>query len=379
MRDSIRSKRQYQKKVLLVVVLGIAVVFFFVKILPALLTYGSVGVQTVFNRNIALKKANHNVNILLLGIGGGNHEGPNLTDTIIFASIDPEEKKVTLVSLPRDLWLPELQAKINAAYPSGQAKEEGGGLKLAKAVVAKVLDQSVDYGIRIDFDGFIKAVDMMGGLEVTVDNTLDDYAYPVEGKEDESCGKTEEEITDLSAQIATSSATEFEAFPCRYEHVHFDPGAQFIDGATALKFVRSRHALGREGSDFARSKRQEKVITAFKDKLFSLGTILNPVKIVSLYDILKDSIDTDIKQEEYDDFIKLAQQMEKTRISSVILDFGDEQEGREGLLTNPPLSSEYGGQWVIIPNAGNGDYTDIQKFVACEVKGKGCLVPTPTL
>ena len=69
-----------------------------------------------------------------------------------------------------------------------------------------------------------------------------------------------------------------------------------MDGKTALTFVRSRHAEGEEGSDFARSKRQEKIIQAFKDKLFSFQTIINPAKIISLYDILKDSIDTDIKR-----------------------------------------------------------------------------------
>lgn len=347
-----------------------------IKVVPLLLTLGSVGAQTLMNKNITLKKTDERVSILLLGIGGGMHEGPNLTDTIIFASIDPKAKKVTLVSIPRDLWVSDLQAKVNSAYATGQDKEEGGGLKLAKAVVSKILDQPIDYGIRIDFDGFVKAVDMMGGLDITVERTLDDYAYPISGKEDDACGRSEDEIASLSAQIATSSATESEAFPCRYEHLHIDPGLQHMDGITALKFVRSRHALSPEGSDFARSKRQEKVIQAFKDKLFSVGTILNPVKVVSLVDVFKDSIDTDIAQNEYDDFIKLAQKMEDAKISSAILDFGDTE--RPGLLINPPVSSEYRGQWVIIPSAGSDDYSEIHAFVACEIKGTGCKTPTPS-
>ena len=377
MRSRLPNRDAKQKKILLYILLGGLAFFIFVKVIPILLTLGSVGAQTVFNKGISLKDTDNRVNILLLGIGGGSHEGPNLTDTIIFVSIDPQLKKMTLVSIPRDLWVTTLQAKINSAYSTGQDKEDAGGLKLAKAVVSDILGQQIDYGLRIDFDGFVKAIDMMGGLEITVDRVLDDYAYPISGKEEDACGKNDDEIASLSAQIATDSATESEAFPCRYEHLHFDPGVTHMDGATALKFVRSRHALGREGSDFARSKRQEKVIQAFKDKLLSADTFLNPVKVVSLIDVFKGSIDTDIKQDEYDDFIKLAQKMKGAAVKSAILDFGDEEVGREGLLVNPPLSTDYRGQWVVIPRAGADDYSEIQLFVKCEVESVGC--PTPTL
>lgn len=375
--DISRNNQDKERKILFYIVLSAIVLFLIVKIVPILLTLGSVGAQTVFNKNISLKKTDEKVNLLLLGIGGGSHEGPNLSDTIIFASIDPKQKKVTLVSIPRDLWIPELHAKINSAYSTGQEKG-GKGLQVTKSVVSNVLGQPIDYGIRIDFDGFIRAVNMMGGLDVEVDRTLDDYAYPVTGKEEDSCGRNDDEIASLSAQIATSSATESEAFPCRYEHLHFDPGPAHMDGLTALKFVRSRHAFGVEGSDFARSKRQEKVIQAFKDKLFSVDTILNPVKIVSLVDVFKGSIDTDIKQDEYDDFIKLAQKMKEAKIVSAVLDFGDYENEREGLLVNPTPSEEYGGAWVIIPKTGAGDYSEIHSFVNCEVKNIGCPTPTPT-
>lgn len=376
MRSRLVHNDDKQRKLLLYVVLGGIALFLLVKVVPLLLTLGSVGAQTVFNKDISLKKTDDRVNILLLGIGGGSHEGPNLTDTIIFVSIDPAGKKVTLVSIPRDLWVDDLHAKINTAYSTGQQKNEG--LRLSKAVVAKILNQHIDYGIRIDFNGFIKAVDMLGGLNITVERTLDDYAYPISGKEDDLCGFPEDAIATLSAQIATSSASESETFPCRYEHLHFDPGQTHMDGLTALKFVRSRHALGAEGSDFARSQRQEKVIQAFKEKLFSVGTFLNPVKLISLVDVFKGSIDTDIKEEEYDDFIKLAQKMKDATITSAVLDFGDEQKGRKGLLINPPVSGAYGGQWVIIPKAGSDNYTEIQAFVTCAVTGEKCPTPTPS-
>lgn len=380
-----RRQRHVRKRVVFALVAFFLIIvgliaFSIGKFIPALF-------QLAFEKEIQLKETKEKrFNILLLGVGGGNHEGPDLTDTIILASIDPEKQKVTLVSIPRDLWMPELRAKINTAYTFGEEKREGGGLLLTKATVGELLGQQIDYAVKIDFDGFIKAIDMMGGIEVDVLNTLDDYAYPIEGKETDPCEKTEEEITDLTAQIATGSATEFEAFPCRYEHLHFDPGLQYMDGETALKYVRSRHALGIEGSDFARSKRQEKVISAFKDKILSAGTLLNPVKLTNLVSVLAGSIETDIKEDEYDDFIKLAKKVEKGKIDSIALDVGDEAEERYGLLYNPLPSEEFLGAWVLIPRIGNGDYSEIQKYVGCrienilcEVGGDGILTPTPTV
>jgi polyisoprenyl-teichoic acid--peptidoglycan teichoic acid transferase len=379
-----RRQRHIRKRVVValivffLIVVGI-VVFKFGKLIPPLF-------QLAVEKKIVLKETpEKRVNVLLLGVGGGTHEGPDLTDTIIFASIDPTKQKVTLVTIPRDLWIPEQNTKINSAYTFGEEKQKGGGLLLAKAIVGKVLGQQVDYAVKIDFDGFTKAVDMMGGLDITVDNTFDDYVYPITGNEDEPCGHTDEEIVDLTAQIASNSATELESFPCRYEHLHFDRGTTQMDGVTALKYVRSRHAQGIEGSDFSRSKRQGKVIGAFKDKLFSAGTLLNPVKITNLVEVLHGSIETDIKEDEYDDFIKLARKVEKGTTEGLSLDTGDGAQERYGLLYNPPTGPEYANAWVLTPRVGNGDYSEIEEFITCRIEGRNCtvgeigiLTPTPT-
>jgi polyisoprenyl-teichoic acid--peptidoglycan teichoic acid transferase len=350
------------------------------KYFPALL-------QFIFQRDIQLKTTSEErVNILLLGIAGGMHDGPSLTDTIIFASVDPAQKRVTLVSIPRDLWMPELVQKVNFAYADGEVKKEGGGIIAAEAAVEKLLGQDIDYVLRIDFDGFVKAIDMVGGLDVTVERTLDDYRYPVTGRESDPCGLSDERIASLSAEIATGAALENEAFPCRYEHLHFDKGEHKMTGEQALKFVRSRHGVNGEGSDFARSKRQEKIIAALKDKIFSVDTFFNPVKIVNLSNVLSSSIDTNIKEDEYDDFVKLAQSLKEARIQSVVLDMGNEEEERFGLLEQPVISEKYNYQYVLIPRAGNGDYSEIQEFVACEIKFGNCIVaekgittPVPSL
>ncbi len=353
-------------------IIGIFLFVLFCILLIQVVRFSPLIYQYFFTKEIALKTTNNRVNILLLGIGGGTHDGPNLTDSIIFASIDPEKDTATLVSIPRDLWVPELKTKINAAYAAGEEKQKGGGILLAKAMVSRILHQPIDYTVRIDFDGFVKAVDLIGGLDVTVDQELDDYTYPVPGKETDPCGHTDEELTSLATD--SSKLDDNETFPCRYKHLHFDIGKQHMDGKTALEFVRSRHALGAEGSDFARSKRQAKIIAAFKQKVLSYETLLNPVKIISLYNAVSQNIDTDIPESSFDDFLKLAQKMKSGKINSIVIDEGDEGVGREGLLIHPPITPEYENSWALIPRVGNGVYTEIQSYVACVIKGKKCVV-----
>ena len=329
--------------------------------------------QLLFNREIQLKKADNNINILLLGTGGGKHEGPDLTDTIIFASVDPNKNKVTLVSIPRDLWIPELNDRINAAYSSAEAKRKGAGILLASTVVEKVVNHPIDYTVRVDFNGFVQIVDILEGIDIDVQSSFDDYKYPITGKENDSCGYSDEDIKEF---IATTSAEIDiqEKFICRYKHLHFDKGVTHMDGQTVLEFVRSRHAEGSDGTDFSRSKRQEQVIKAIKDKFFSINFFLNPSKVISVYDALKDSIDTNIKEEEIDDFIKLVNKMKEAKIESVVLDYGDKQQGRSGLLVNPPISDDFGRQWVLIPRIGNGDFSEIQKYVECEINVGNCPI-----
>lgn len=326
--------------------------------------------QFLFNKNIELKKSTpERINVLLLGIGGGAHEGPNLTDTIIVASLNLKDPKITLISLPRDIWSSDIKGKINKAYSDGEETRKGGGITLAKSIVGKVTGQNINYGVVIDFSGFTKAVDLMGGLDIDVEQSFDDYEYPISGREDDPCDNKEEDLE----KLATASS-QLEAFPCRYEHLHFDKGLNHMNGETSLKFVRSRHAKGGEGSDFARSQRQEKVIKAFMDKSFSLQILVNPTKVIGLYDTVKDSIDTDVKRNEFDDFIKLAQKFQKTEIQSVVIDYGDQENKRGGLLTHPPINKKYNFEWVLIPRIGDENFSEIQEFIRCRFTQDECIV-----
>ena len=264
-----------------------------------------------------------NTNILLLGIGGAGHEGSDLTDSMLVLSLNLKNNTGTTISIPRDIWVPSLKAKINTAYHYGNERREGGGRDLAKSAVSEVLGVPIHYLLLVDFSGFVKAIDSVGGIDLTIDNTFDDYKYPIPGKE------TVEPESD------------------RYEHIRFEAGRTHLDGATALKFARSRYAQGEEGTDFARGQRQQKIILAFRDKLFSAGTLFNTEIIERLKSNLSSSIDTDITSVEQGSFIKLALSLgNQDNISSIVL---------TDHLKNPKSTREYGGQWVLIPTTTQED------------------------
>ncbi len=339
-------------------------------ILPFFVQYGKPGIH------IPKTTPDNRITFLFLGIGGGNHDGPLLTDTIQFASVDVKHNTIDLISVPRDLWNPAISQKINATYALAEQNQTGSGLAAAKSIISNVLGQSIDYGFRIDFNGFVKAVDEMGGIDVHVARTLDDYAYPIDSMTDATCGHTSQEVIDLTAQEATGSATDPQAFPCRYMHLHVPVGLVHMDGQLALEFARSRHAMGVEGTDFARSARQQEIIEAIRAKLLSTGMLLNPGKMIALFNIVRSSIDTDINTNEIPDFIKLAQQLKSATIHSYVIDYSDDPNDPGNLLIQGN-ANDFGGAYALEPRAGFGNYSQIHSFVLCKVQNIDCPTPTP--
>lgn len=330
------------------------------------------------DKTINLVRKDQSFNILLMGKAGGTHDGPELTDTIILANVNVGKNKVNMFSIPRDLWMPNLKAKVNSSYQRGIKNNQE--LQVARKTIEDVTGQKIDYVLVLDFAGFTKLVDHLNGINVSVENSFSDMEYPITGEEDNTCGKSEEEVVALATE-----SSQLKAFPCRYMTIRFSQGTQTMDGATALEFVRSRHGTNGEGSDFARSKRQQQVISAVKEKVFSLGVILNPVKVIGIFNILKDNIDTDVDIEKVDDFIKLANKMKGGQINSYVVDDGSDSDERFGLLKNPPITSEYGYQYVLIPRKGNGNFTEVHEYIQCIIDGIDCTVgesrlitPTPT-
>ena len=347
---------------------GVIVLFFVGIFQNQIRQIGSFILGVTIDKTIDLIERDNSFNILLMGKPGGEHDGPDLTDTIIFSRVDIKSKRVDLISLPRDLWVESQDRKINSVFANGQL-DGGRGIKAARNVIEEVTGQKVDYALVVDFTGFEKFIDALGGIEVEVETPFVDKEFPIAGLEDDTCDKPDEEL-----ELLSTASSQLEAFPCRYKTISFDRGFQKMDGQTALEFVRSRHGTNSEGSDFARSKRQQKVIDGVRNKIFSLGVILNPIKVNELYNIVKDHIEMDIPVEKFDDFIKLAQKMSDGQIKSTVIDYGSEGDERYGLVINPLISEEYRFQWVLIPRIGNGEYSEIHEYIDCIIAGNDCLV-----
>ncbi len=302
----------------------------------------------VFTPHDKIKSVGGRTNLLILGKGGEGHEAPDITDTIVFASIplsgkDSSNKKssINLISIPRDIWIPEIRAKLNSTYYWGNKKGDKGGLILAKATVEKVIGQPVQYVAVIDFSGFKKIVDVVGGIEVDVKNSFTDEKYPIAGKENDTCGGDPE-------------------YKCRYETLHFVQGRQMMDGERALKFVRSRNASGDEGNDFARAARQQKVIEAIKKKVLSRDILLSPKKTKGVYEVLLSSVETDLDPSAAA-ILARAVFDERNNINSFVLP--------ESLLTNPEKSQKYDNLYVFIPK--NGDWSKVHDWTLCIISRAG--------
>lgn len=359
-------------KILVLTLIFAALLFFVVRLLK-IERQVVLGPKTVVEliTDTGLKSANGRINILFLGTGGVGHEGPDLTDTMIVASIAKDGRDTVLISIPRDLWAPALDGKINHAYAFGQEKEDQG-LELAKDTVSTLFGLPIHYAARVDFDGFTSAVDLIEGLDINVENPFTDPRYPIAGREDELCGLTLEtqEIDGISQEVAkdaTGSAIplasitdENNPFICRYETITFKAGPTNMDGTTALKFVRSRYGTNGEGSDFARSVRQQKVVLAFREKVFSLGTFFDPPVIIDLIKTFDQSIDTDIDNDEIPHFVKLSQKIDVQKLRRLVLD----SERPESLLVVGD-STAHGGQFVLVPKGGN--WTDLAEYVQGEI------------
>ncbi len=242
------------------------------------------------------------INILLLGIGGKSHDGGQLTDTNIIISVKPSNGEVAMLSIPRDLYVPIAEygvwRKINSANAYGEWNEEGSGPKVAAQTIENIFNLPIHYYVRVDFQGFEQVIDEFGGVDVYVENTLSDYKYPIRGKED---------VMPIEN---------------RYEHLYIEKGWQHMDGELALKYARSRHAQGIEGSDFARSRRQQKVLSALKDKVFKFTTFLNMNKINGLLGALNEHVATDMEIWEILRFADIAKKIDNEKIKNHVLSDG---------------------------------------------------------
>ncbi len=195
------------------------------------------------------------------------------SDTMLLVNVDTISNTVRIMSIPRDLVvdIPDYGTnKVNAAYFFGEYYQvPGGGQALAVQTISQFFNVPIEYYVAINFQGFEKVVDAVGGVDVNVPYSIDDYNYPTD------------EQGDLYGTM----------------HVHFDAGLQHMDGQTALEYARTRHA----DNDFARSKRQLQIILAVRQKAMSLNLLPS---LPALTDALGGMVETNIP---FDRQIGLAQ------------------------------------------------------------------------
>ncbi len=261
------------------------------------------------------------VNVLFLGVGVEGQSGSDLTDTIMLASFDMKNHNVSLISIPRDLYIkiPEVgYSKINTAYEYGNKIDyNGGGGGLARDTVSNILGVPIHYYVAMDFDGFKEIIDTLGGIDIKVDKSIYDYNYPCQNER----GK------------------------CSFI---LEKGDYHMDGALTLKYVRSRQST----SDFDRARRQQQVLVAIKDKAFEKQIIMNPKKVYDLYNALSSHLKTDFQMPEIGRVVELAQDFKIENIDHYVFD-----DNPDGFLN----SDQVGGAYVIKPQAG--DFAEVQKFV----------------
>lgn len=260
-------------------------------------------------------------NFLLLGTGNKGHEGADLTDTIMMASIDDEHKLVTLTSIPRDIFIKDTALgpqKINQIYYSAKKKfgTSTQGLDAIKQEMEKFTGVQIHYWIKINFDGFRDLVNALGGVDVTVKKNLYDPLYPK--------GETK-----------------------GYEVFSLAAGPQHLDGDTALKYARSRETT----SDFDRADRQQQVINAIKEKAVKTETILSQDKISKIFDAVKTNVETNISTKELFTLGSIASDYSTEKIQHRFIHNDPSKCG--GFLYNPPTALYY-GMYVLIP-AGKMD------------------------
>ncbi|CAN5307076.1 hypothetical protein BH10PAT1_BH10PAT1_4420 [soil metagenome] len=275
-------------------------------------------------------------NVLLLGYGGGTHEGTLLTDSIIVIHVDTNSHKADLISIPRDLWVPG-NKKINAVGVTG--------FQNTSPVITGVTGLPINYYVSINFDSFTKLIDNLGGVTVKVPQTFDDPAYPIIGEENNTCGMNDQQIFELKNKY---QGFELEKqFTCRYEHLHYDGGTEVkLDGATALKFVRSRHG----DSDFGRSLRQFAVLQGIGQKLISLQSLNKIDQTVStLFGMVKTDLD-----------LGTIKSLGQVFGDSNLYKINQIQLTSDNVLQNGTASD---GEYILTPKLGGFDFSGVKEFI----------------
>ncbi len=298
--------------------------------------FGSIKNFIFKSDNLLIGQKDDRINLLLMGIGGPGHDGAFLSDTNIILSIKPSTKQVALISIPRDLGVKIGDhgiRKINNANAFGEAANPGAGGDYARIIFEQTFGLTIPYYVRVDFKAFVELINEVGGVTIAVPRSFTDYQYPGPNYS--------------------------------YETVSFVAGNELMKGDRALIYTRSRHGGNGEGSDFARSRRQQQVLTALKEKLLSIGTYTNPVRIQNILDALSEHVSTNL---DFGQLMYLASIGKDTDNKIIPLVIDDSANG----FLNGGISAS--GAYLLTPRGGN--FTAVNTAIA-QVFDPTFVAPSP--
>ncbi|EFO79837.1 transcription attenuator LytR [Oscillochloris trichoides DG-6] len=221
--------------------------------------------QTVAHTEDLPSLSQQTVNILLLGTDARPTDTePTRTDAIVVVRLDRDSGRVSMLSIPRDLWVSYPnggEGRINAAYAVGEKKYgPGGGAALAKSTVGKLIGVKIDQFVLINFEGFKTLIDRLGGINVDVPVAINDPAYPTD-------------------DYGTISVT-------------FAAGPQMMDGERALIYARTRHA----DNDFGRNQRQQLVLMSIFNRILDRGLLEQLTSVDDYTGALRGYVQTDMSR-----------------------------------------------------------------------------------
>lgn len=280
-----------------------------------------------------LKNDNGRVNILVAGNSDDDpgHSGADLTDSIMIVSINTKNNTALMLSVPRDLWVNvpgRGHAKINAAYPEG-------GMNLLKSVVEDATGLNVHYTALVNYTAFRDLVNAVGGITINIQST------------------DKRGIYDPNIDYTTRYCCALAKYP---------NGPVTLDGKQALNLARARgdptslgYPYGFESGDFTRTENQRKMLLAVKDKVSSISTLANPLKITSLIDAVGNNVKTDLQVNEMQTLYYYSKKIDDTKIDSYNI---NTLKGSNTTMLSNYTSPD--GQSALIPAAGVGNYEDIR-------------------
>ena len=267
-------------------------------------------------------------NFLILGTDEltGREGSPVLTDTILLLQLDLANSKIKTLALPRDLYNSDYQTRINALYHYGTKRDSNNPEAFPANVIGEMTDLEIEHSLVLGIEDLETLIEIVGEIEIDVPAGFTDTEFPRPG-------------VDVSTETNPAIL---------YERISFESGMQNMDAATALKYMRSRHSNDDEGTDLARSQRQQLVIESLFKQLSNISFLIeNPEKLGQIYRFYLDHFAKNLAMEKIVDLAYAAytqvENLNSFQFASHSLSVYP--ENKEGVIYNPPLWQS-NGQWI---------------------------------